>query len=103
VISGMPTLQCSPPNHPVLEVDNVSATDGGSGLVPNSFTVNLTRNDPSSHSFPPQIQIMPNGPDTFIVINASLLANGNGPMFSLTATAMDKAGNTATATATCGH
>jgi hypothetical protein len=103
VISGMPALQCSLPplNHPVLQVDNVSAADALSGLLPNSFTVNVTRNDPSSQAFPPQVSIIPNGPGEFIVLNANRLASGNGRMFSLTATAMDNAGNSATATATC--
>ena len=101
VISGMPALQCSVPNHPVVQVDNVTATDAVSGLVPNSFTVNVTRNDPSSTSFPPQIVIIPNGPGAFTVLQANRLAIGNGPMFSLTATAMDDAGNSANAIATC--
>jgi hypothetical protein len=102
-ISGMPTLECSRPpiNHPVLQIDNVIATDASSGLAPSSFAVTVTRDDPSSHAFPPQIAIIPNGPGQFIVLNANRLANGNGRMFSLTATATDTAGNSATAAATC--
>jgi hypothetical protein len=103
VISGMPALPCSlpPPNHPVLQVDNVTATDSVSGLAANSFTVTVTKNDPSSNVFPPQISIIANGPGEFTVLNANRLAIGTGPMFSLTATAMDNAGNSVTATATC--
>jgi hypothetical protein len=103
LISGIPVLQCSRPpiNHPVLGVDNVIATDAASGLVPNSLTVNVTRNDPSTHSSPPQITIVPNGAGGFIVLNANRLAIGNGRMFSLTASATDSAGNIASATATC--
>lgn len=103
VISGMPALPCSlpPPNHPVLQVDNVGAADAVSGLVPNSFSVKVTKNDPSSNVFPPQISIIANGPGEFTVLNANRLASGTGPMFSLTATAMDTAGNSVIAAATC--
>jgi hypothetical protein len=102
-ISGMPTLECSRPpfNHPVLQIDKVIATDASSGLVPGSFAVTVTRDDPSSHAAPPQIAIIPNGQGQFIVLNANRLANGNGRMFSLTATATDIAGNSRTAAATC--
>jgi hypothetical protein len=103
VISGMPSLQCSVPNHPLIQVDNVTAADAGSGLVPHSFTVGLTKNDPSSNAQPPLIVITPNGPDAFTVIKANLLAAGNGPLFSLTATAMDQAGNSTVVAVTCGH
>jgi hypothetical protein len=46
--------------------------------------------------------IIPDGFGAFTVIHADRLANGNGRMFSLTAKAMDNAGNSAIATATCG-
>jgi hypothetical protein len=103
VISGMPVLGCSlpAPNHPVLEVDNITATDAVSGLVPNSFAVNVTRNDPLSQSFPPQILITPDGFGGFTVIHADRLATVNGRMFSLTATASDNAGNSTTVAVTC--
>jgi hypothetical protein len=103
VISGMPALPCSlpPPNHPVLQVDNVDAADALSGLAPNSFSVKVTKNNPSSNVFPPQISIIANGPGQFTVLNANRLASGTGPMFSLTATAMDTAGNSVIAAATC--
>ena len=84
-----------------LQVDNVNAADAISGLVPNSFTVKITKDDPSSQLFPPQVSIIANGPGAFIVLNANRLASGNGRMFSLTATAMDHAGNSATVAETC--
>jgi len=101
VISGMPTLRCAVPNHPAVEVGTIIATDGVSGQVPNSFAVKVTRNDSSTHASPPQITIIPNGAGGFIVLQANRLAIGNGRMFSLSATATDSAGNSASATATC--
>jgi hypothetical protein len=104
VISGMPALQCSlgPLSPKLVQIATVTAADASSELVPGSFTVSVTSNSPSSGSNPPQVVITPNGSGGFTVFNADRLASGNGRNFALNATAMDNAGNFATATATCG-
>lgn len=103
VISGMPALECSlsPLNHRMMQVATVTAADALSGLLPGSLTVSVTRNDPSSSSNAPPVAIIPNGSGGFTVLRADLLASSAGRAFALTATAMDNAGNSATAMATC--
>jgi hypothetical protein len=50
----------------------------------------------------PAIVITPSGSGGFIVqLQADRLGNGTGRVYTLTATANDLAGNTATVTATC--
>jgi hypothetical protein len=101
VISGLPTPGCSlwPPNGKMVQVATVTAADALSGLAPGSFQVTGTSNEPPSA---PEISITPNGTGGYIVqLQADRLGNGNGRIYTLTVTAADLAGNTATATATC--
>jgi hypothetical protein len=103
VISGMPGAGCSlwPPNHKLVQVAVVTAADALSGLVPGSLHVTGTSNEPIDPS-DPAIVITPNGSGGFIVqILADRLGDGSGRIYTLTATANDYAGNTATVTATC--
>lgn len=104
VISGMPAPGCSlwPPNHKLVQVATVTAADALSGLVPGSLKVTGASNEPSSDPNDPEIVITPNGSGGFTVqLQADRLGSGNGRTYALNATAMDQAGNTATATATC--
>jgi hypothetical protein len=101
VISGMPALGCSlwPPNGKMVRVATVTAADALSGLAPGSFQVTGTSNEPPSA---PEILITPNGTGGYIVqLQADRLGKGTGRVYTLTATAGDLAGNTATVTATC--
>jgi uncharacterized repeat protein (TIGR01451 family) len=103
VISGMPPAGCSlwPPNHKLVQVAVVTASDALSGLAPGSFTVTGTSNEPIDPS-DPSIVITPNGSGGFAVqLQADRLGSGNGRLYTLTATATDIAGNAAKATATC--
>lgn len=103
-ISGMPATRCSlwPPNHNLVQVATVTATDTLSGLVPGSLTVTGTSNEPSSNSNDPEIVITLNGSGGFTVqLQAERLGSGTGGIYTINATAMDNAGNSATATATC--
>ena len=103
VISGMPA-GCSlwPPNHKLVTVGTVTAADALSGLAAGSFQVTGTSNEGSGDPQSPDIVVTPNGTGGFVVqLRAERSGNGNGRVYSLTATASDLAGNTATATATC--
>jgi hypothetical protein len=101
LISGMPAAGCSlwPPNHKLVQVATVTAADAISELSPGSLHVSVTSNEPSSD---PKIGIAPNRSGGFTVqLQADRLGSGNGRVYTLNATAMDIAGNLATATATC--
>ncbi len=104
VISGMPGSRCSlsPANHKLVKVATVTATDALSGLAAGSLQVTGTSNETSSNPNNPQIVVTPNGSGGFDVqLQADRLGRGHGRIYSLSATAMDNAGNSSTVTATC--
>ena len=104
VISGMPAPECSlwPPNHKLVQVATVTATDVLSGLVPGSLKVTGASNEPSSNPNDPEIVITPNDSGGFTIqLQAERLGSSNGRIYTINATAMDNAGNSATATSTC--
>ena len=79
----------------------VTALDALSGIAPGSFKVTGTSNEPSDPN-DPDIVITPNGSGGFVVqLREDRLGTGTGRVYTLSATAMDLAGNSATATATC--
>ena len=94
VISGLPAPGCTiwPPNHRLVQVATVTAMDALSGLAPGSFKVTGTSNDPANGQI-----VVTGGPNQF---NVQLGAD-KGQVYTLTATASDLAGNTATQQATC--
>jgi hypothetical protein len=103
VILGMPAAGCAlwPPNHKMVQVATVTAADALSGVAPGSFKITGTSNEPSDPK-DPDIVITPKGTGGFVVqLRADRSGNGTGRVYTLTATANDLAGNTATATATC--
>jgi hypothetical protein len=103
VISGMPAAGCTlwPPNHKLVQVATVTAADALSGLAPGSFLVAGKSNEPSDPK-DPDIVITPTGSGGFSVqLQADRLGTGTGRIYTLTASAYDLAGNTATVTATC--
>jgi probable HAF family extracellular repeat protein len=94
VISGLPTAACTiwPPNHKLVQVATVTATDALSGLAPGSFQVNGTSNDPANGQI-----VITGGPSQFLV----QLGADKGLIYTLIAMASDLAGNTVTLKATC--
>jgi hypothetical protein len=85
-----------------VQLATVTAADALSGLVPGSFEVSGTSNEPSSDPNDPEIVITSNGSGGFTVqLQADRLGSGAGRVYTLTATANDVAGNTAITTATC--
>jgi endonuclease/exonuclease/phosphatase family metal-dependent hydrolase len=100
-IAGMPGAGCSlwPPNHKLVEVATASASDGVSGV--DTFDVTGGSNEPEGNKGP-DIVITGSGLESRVVqLRAERLGNGDGRVYSLTATASDQAGNAATAAATC--
>jgi len=102
VISGLPASQdcgLSPPNHRLVQVATVTATDTGSGVA--SLVINGTSNEPENGLGDGDV-----GPDIFInggvvQLRAERSGGGDGRTYTLTATAADRAGNAATASGIC--
>jgi hypothetical protein len=104
VISGLPGPGCTlwPPDGKLVQVATVTTTDALSGVAPGSFKVTGTSNEPSDPANP-DIVITANGSGNSVIqLRADRLGNGTGRIYSLVATAMDLAGNSVTATASCG-
>lgn len=103
VILGMPAPGCTlwPPNHQLVNVANVSATDGLSGMAPESLRVTATSNEPvnaagSGHTTP---DIVINGGS--VQVRAERSGSGAGRVYTIQATAADVAGNVASASGVC--
>jgi hypothetical protein len=85
----------------LVQLATVTAMDALSGLAPGSLEVTGTSNEPID---PSDLAIVTtsNGSGGFIVqLQADRLGTGNDRIYTLTGTASDLAGNTATTTATC--
>lgn len=103
VISGLPVQGCVlwPPNHKFVQVADVTASDPLPVLAPGSLNVTGASNEPSNPT-DPDIVITQDGSGGFTVrLRADRLGSGRGRVYTLTATASDLLGNTATATASC--
>ena len=101
VVSGMPA-DCSvwPPNHKMVKVANVTASDPLSGLKPGSFVVTAVSDEPGDSD--PQTSVVPDGAGGFdVLLRADRSAHGDGRTYTISATATDLVGNVATATASC--
>jgi len=101
VISGLPGADCSlfPPNHKLVDVATVTASDVLSGLA--AFDVSGTSNETPS---PGEADIVITGSNLDprdVQLRVERLGSGTGRVYTLTATATDVAGNIATSTATC--
>jgi len=100
-IAGMPAPGCTlaPPKHQLVQVANVTAADALSGIA--SLSVTAVSNEPDSGTGggddPGDIVI--NG--GAVQLRAERAPAGKGRVYTITATAMDVAGNSATAVATC--
>lgn len=100
-ITGMPGADCAlwPPNHKMVDVATVSATDALSGMA--AFDVSGESNEPPNNK-DPDVVITGSGLDPrAIQLRAERAGGGNGRIYTLTATATDEADNVATVHATC--
>ena len=98
-IAGMPA-GCSlwPPNGKLVELATVAATDALSQV--STFNVTGSSNEGPN----PSADIVITGTDLqprTVRVRADRQGNGNGRIYTLTATAIDLAGNTTVATALC--
>ena len=102
VISGLPLPGACviwPPNHKLVQVAVVTATDSESGVA--SFSVTGTSNEPDDGLGDGDTanDIVING--GIVQVRAERSGLGNDRIYTLTATATDFAGNTTTKTTTC--
>jgi len=103
VISGMAASGCTlwPPNHKLIQVATVGATDSLSGLAPGSLRVTASSSEPSDPK-DPDIVITSLGSGRFSVqLQADRAGNGSGRVYTIQASASDLAGNSSTVTSTC--
>jgi hypothetical protein len=103
VISGLPGAGCQiwPPNHKLVQVGDVTAADALSGVAVGSLSVSSQSNEPAA-SGGPTVVVQPDGAGGFLVdLQADRLGNGDGRVYTVTATATDLAGNAATLNAAC--
>jgi hypothetical protein len=100
VISGLPATGCTlwPPNHKLVDVATITASDALSGLA--SFDVTGTSNEPPD--IDSDIVITGSSLQSrFVQLRRERLGSGSGRIYTLTALAVDLAGNTTTSSATC--
>jgi hypothetical protein len=95
VFSGLPS-PCIiwPPNNKLVEVATVTASDFGSGVLTNSFSLSVVSNEPVDAS-----DIVIEGGK--VRVRAQKSKNSTDRGYLITARASDIAGNAASATATC--
>ncbi len=100
-IAGMPAAGCTlwPPNHKLVQVATVSAADSLSGLA--SFNVGATSNEPADADGPDVVVTGGALQPQVVQLRAERLGTGTGRTYTITAKAMDAAGNAASVTATC--
>ena len=103
VIAGLPAAGCTlwPPDHRLVTVASVTASDPGSGLAAGSLVVTGVSSEPENG-----LGDGDTAPDVVIAggtvqLRAERAGTGTGRVYTLTATATDVAGNLATATAIC--
>jgi hypothetical protein len=102
MLTGMPD-DCVlwPPNHKMVKVATIAASDPDAGLKPGSFSVTATTDD--LNAAPADIVISPAGAGRFdVFLRAERSGAGSGRAYTIRATATDLVGNVATATAACG-
>ena len=99
--SCLPSEGCTlwPPNHELREVAVVRASDAASGVVPGSFEVHATSNEPLD---PSDVAVTEDGNGGLIVeLRAERSGGSESRVYSLTVMAKDLAGNDVTGTASC--
>ena len=99
--SGVPT-DCSvwPPNHKMVRVATISASDPRSGLAPGSFKVTAVSDD--SGATGTDADVVPDGAGGFdVLVRADKAKGGGDRTYTIHATATDMVGNIATAQASC--
>jgi len=98
VITGMPApgLELWPPDNKLVKVATITASDAGTGLA--SLNVTATSNEPEGND--KDIFITGSGSQYVVELRAQREGSGKGRIYTITATATDKAGNKSTVTST---
>jgi hypothetical protein len=103
VIAGLPASGCTlwPPNHQLVTVAQPTAADGLSGIEPGSFVVTATSSEPplasGSGRASPDVRVGHGE----VQVRAERSGTGRGRVYTVSATARDRAGNSASASGTC--
>jgi len=102
VLSGLPSSSCAvwPPDHRLVQIASITAIDGLSGLVsPPTVTAvsNEADNGTGDGDLPGDIVVS----GGTVQIRAERAGSGTGRVYTITATAIDRAGNSAQQTMTC--
>jgi hypothetical protein len=101
VISGMPAPGCtlSPPRHQLVQVVVITAADSHSGVA--SLSVTAVSSEPDSGTGGGDVpgDIVING--GMVRLRAERSPSGKGRTYTISAIAVDVAGNSTTSTATC--
>jgi len=98
MIDGMPAPPCVlPANEALVQVAHVTATDGLSGLA-EPLQVTATSGDASDMA---DIRVTPDGAGGFTLELRGKASSGGPRVYTISATATDRAGNTRAASATC--
>jgi hypothetical protein len=99
--TGLPASGCTlwPPDHRLVQVASVTAADAGAGVA--GFTLATTSNEPEAGTGDGDI-----APDLTVAggvvqLRAERAGNGAGRVYTITARAIDQAGNVASETRTC--
>jgi hypothetical protein len=102
LLSGLPSSSCSiwPPDHRLVQIASISASDGLSGLV-SAPTVTVVSNEPDTGTGDGDLRgdIVIAGGE--VQIRAERAGSGTGRVYTITATAIDRAGNSTQQTTTC--
>ena len=102
MLTGLPLSNCSlwPPDHRLVQIASISATDSQSGLV-GTPTITVVSNEPdsgtSAEDVPGDIVI---GGGT-VKVRAERMGSGTARVYTITASAVDRAGNSTQKTSTC--
>ncbi|MBI2205441.1 MAG: hypothetical protein HYU41_16445 [Candidatus Rokubacteria bacterium] len=106
-IAGLPAPDCAlwPPDHKLVEVAKVAASDGLSGLA-NSLGLAVSSNEPvlgvgDGHHAPDWVVTMTSDSSGTIQLRRERSGAGNGRVYTMDASASDRAGNLAAAAAQC--
>jgi len=107
VIAGMPDGNCVlwPPNGAWHHVATVSAVDGLSGLAPDSLQLHIENSDASDAESVDDVKVVftrdSEGETQELWLRAKRDGDNGGRRYSITASAVDLAGNIATSTSAC--
>ena len=93
-ISGLPAAGCAlwPPNGKFVQVADVTAEDTGSGVAPGSLVVAVESSEPAPPGHP-DWRITEDSGGLLVELRAARLGKSTGRVYTLTATAADRAGN----------